>query len=160
MRRPTVGSPAVTMSGMRRRFGSTSVSGPGQTARQLLGRGRPSARQARAPSRCERHARSAGWWQAGPLLEDFLDRRRHRARSRPARKRFPWETRPARRRGSAQRLAGSAPDRARAIPGGHLSIAGGLAGLAPYQIGVDQRIQIAVQHAVDIADRRAWCDGP
>ena len=39
-------------------------------------------------------------------------------------------------------------------------IAGGLAGLAPHQIGVDQRIQIAIQHAIHVADRPAWCDDP
>ncbi len=32
-RRPTVGSPAVTMSGIMLCFGSTSVSGPGQNLR-------------------------------------------------------------------------------------------------------------------------------
>ena len=33
MRRPTVGRPAVTMSGIAGAFGSTSVSGPGQYSR-------------------------------------------------------------------------------------------------------------------------------
>src|SRR5205814_907551 len=59
---------------------------------------------------------------------------------------FPWERRRACPRESATRRPRPS------IQALVFVVAGGLAGLAPHQVRVDHRIEIAFEHAVDVAE--------
>ncbi len=150
MRMPTVSRPAVSRSGTCGCFRQHQRQRPGpESSRQLLGALRPLAHQA------ARHL-------DGAHVNDQRTRRRPSfrgvdlrrsppdpAHSRPARTRSRWEMRPVR----PARIR--AP--ARLISDGSLrqilfSIACDLAGVFANQERVHQPIQIAVQHAIHVAD--------
>ena len=120
-----------------------------------LGGLRPFARQSRAPSRSNPRGRSADWCAAGPSLRKCAPRRRRPAHWRRGRKPSRSGRRPACRRGSARAA------RSTLTPGSLVfAVARDLAGLAPHQVGVDQRLEIAFEHAVHVADAPACCAGP
>src|ERR1039457_617241 len=107
-----------------------------------------------APSRSNRRGRSGGWCAGVLWRRRCAPRLRGRARWRPGRTRSQWGTPPGVRRGSARRRG--RPWRYRAAPPSLrrlvFVVAGDFAGLAPYQVGVDQRVEIAFQDAVHVAD--------
>ncbi len=106
MRSPTVGRPAVTRSGTAGCLRNTRVSGPGQKRWASS-----SARCGHSAHDVPRHLAAADVHDDGTALADGpwprrCERQRQRpGHSRPAHRRFRWETRPVCRRAASRRRA-------------------------------------------------------
>src|SRR5579885_3120077 len=148
-RMPTVSRPAVTCSGMRRCLGRTRFSGPGQERRARVSAvGGHSATMTRAMS-MEDTCTMTGLVGGRPLASKI----RATADSSRALAPSPYTvsvgnaTRRPARSSAAARTMSSCSLRDILFP-----VAGGFSRFAPHQKRVDELVNVAVQHAIHVAD--------